>query len=117
MRLVNWRDSRLAYTEALSDENAFTAIGFMHRLRVWFAAYGIAHFERAPQRSPRRRVRKGAPPGESSEATTCASAEQKSRRHQPNQPLVEPTCPHTGPRSPARVLPAATAVPTGRRRP
>lgn len=30
--------SRLAYTEALADEKAVTAIGFMHRARVWFAA-------------------------------------------------------------------------------
>jgi len=38
--------SRLAYTEALNDEKAATAIGFMHRARVWFAAHGITHIER-----------------------------------------------------------------------
>ena len=38
--------SRLAYTEALGDEKAITAIGFMHRARVWFAAHGIDHIQR-----------------------------------------------------------------------
>lgn len=38
--------SRLAYTEALSDEKADTAIAFMHRARVWFAAHGITRIER-----------------------------------------------------------------------
>ncbi|MFC9035410.1 helix-turn-helix domain-containing protein, partial [Streptomyces arboris] len=38
--------SRLAYTEALTDEKAVTAIGFMHRARVWFAAHGITRVER-----------------------------------------------------------------------
>ncbi|MDC0769280.1 IS481 family transposase [Streptomyces sp. HD] len=33
--------SRLAYTEALSDEKATTAIAFLHRARAWFAAHGI----------------------------------------------------------------------------
>lgn len=38
--------SRLAYTEALTDEKAITAIGFMHRARGWFAANGITRIER-----------------------------------------------------------------------
>jgi transposase InsO family protein len=38
--------SRLAYTEALPDEKAATAIGFMHRARAWFAAHAITHIER-----------------------------------------------------------------------
>ena len=38
--------SRLAYTEALSDERASTAIGFMRRARAWFAAHGISHIQR-----------------------------------------------------------------------
>ena len=38
--------SRLAYTEALPDEKATTAIGFMHRARAWFAALGITRIER-----------------------------------------------------------------------
>ena len=38
--------SRLAYTEALDDERAVTAIGFVHRARVWFAAHGINHIQR-----------------------------------------------------------------------
>lgn len=38
--------SRLAYTEALPDEKAATAIGFMHRARAFFKAHGIAHIER-----------------------------------------------------------------------
>ncbi|MBO0882483.1 MAG: IS481 family transposase [Mycobacterium sp.] len=38
--------SRLAYTEALPDEKAATAIGFMHRARAWFAAHGINRIER-----------------------------------------------------------------------
>ena len=38
--------SRLAYTEALTDEKASTAIGFMHRARAWFAAHGIIRIER-----------------------------------------------------------------------
>lgn len=38
--------SRLAYTEALPDEKAVTAIAFMHRARVWFAAHGITRIER-----------------------------------------------------------------------
>ena len=38
--------SRLAYTEALPDERAVTAIAFMHRARTWFAAHGITHIER-----------------------------------------------------------------------
>lgn len=38
--------SRLAYTEALEDETAKTAIGFLHRAQVWFAAHGITRFTR-----------------------------------------------------------------------
>ncbi|AXY49427.1 MULTISPECIES: IS481 family transposase [Rhodococcus] len=38
--------SRLAYTEALPDEKASTAIGFVHRARVFFAAHGIGHIHR-----------------------------------------------------------------------
>ena len=38
--------SRLAYTEALSDEKAVTAIAFIHRARAWFAAHGITRIER-----------------------------------------------------------------------
>lgn len=44
--------SRLTYTEALNDEKADTAIGFMHRAGAWFAAHGI---DRIPPH-PRRRV-------------------------------------------------------------
>ncbi len=38
--------SRLAYTEALTDEKAVTAIGFMFRARAFFAAHGIVRIER-----------------------------------------------------------------------
>lgn len=38
--------SRIAYTEALSDEKAATAIAFMHRARAWFKANGIPRIER-----------------------------------------------------------------------
>ncbi|MDZ7918419.1 MAG: IS481 family transposase [Rhodococcus sp. (in: high G+C Gram-positive bacteria)] len=38
--------TRLAYTEALADEKATTAVAFLHRARVWFAAHGIARIER-----------------------------------------------------------------------
>lgn len=38
--------SRLAYTEALADEKAVTAIGFMHRARAFFVAHGIIHIQR-----------------------------------------------------------------------
>lgn len=38
--------SRLAYTEALPDEKATTAIGFMHRARAWLATHGITRIER-----------------------------------------------------------------------
>jgi transposase InsO family protein len=38
--------SRLAYTEELPDEKAATAVAFLHRARVWFAAHGITHIER-----------------------------------------------------------------------
>ncbi|MFI7498030.1 IS481 family transposase [Streptomyces sp. NPDC049687] len=38
--------SRLAYTEALPDEKATTAVAFLHRARAWFAAHGITHIER-----------------------------------------------------------------------
>lgn len=38
--------SRLAYTEALPDEKAATAIAFLHRARAWFAAHGITRIER-----------------------------------------------------------------------
>lgn len=38
--------SRLAYTEALPDEKAATAIAFMHRVRAFFAAHGIIHIQR-----------------------------------------------------------------------
>lgn len=38
--------SRLAYTEALLDEKAVTAIAFMHRARAWFTAHGISRIER-----------------------------------------------------------------------
>jgi transposase InsO family protein len=37
---------RLAYTEALDDEKATTAIGFMHRARAWLAVHGITQIER-----------------------------------------------------------------------
>lgn len=38
--------SRLAYTEALDDEKAATAVGFLFRARVFFAAHGISHIHR-----------------------------------------------------------------------
>jgi transposase InsO family protein len=38
--------SRLAYTEALPDEKGVTAVGFINRARVFFAAHGIARFTR-----------------------------------------------------------------------
>jgi transposase InsO family protein len=38
--------SRLAYTEALPDEKARTAIGFTHRARAFFTAHGITHINR-----------------------------------------------------------------------
>lgn len=38
--------SRLAYTEALPDEKAATAVAFTHRARAFFAAHGINHIER-----------------------------------------------------------------------
>jgi transposase InsO family protein len=38
--------SRLAYTEALPDETARTAIGFTHRARAFFARHGIGHVHR-----------------------------------------------------------------------
>ncbi len=38
--------SRLAYTEALSDEKGVTAVGFINRAKVFFAAHGIARFTR-----------------------------------------------------------------------
>ncbi|MGC7103187.1 helix-turn-helix domain-containing protein, partial [Amycolatopsis lurida] len=38
--------SRLAYTEALPDEKAATAIGFTHRARAFFAQHGITHIHR-----------------------------------------------------------------------
>lgn len=38
--------SGLAYTEALDNEKAITAIGFMHRARVWFAVHGITRIQR-----------------------------------------------------------------------
>lgn len=38
--------SRLAYTEALPDEKAITAVAFLDRARAWFAAHGITQIER-----------------------------------------------------------------------
>ncbi len=38
--------SRLAYTEALPDEKATTAIGFVFRARAFFTAHGIDRIER-----------------------------------------------------------------------
>jgi hypothetical protein len=38
--------SRLAYTEALPDEKAITAIAFLDRARTWFAGHGIVQIER-----------------------------------------------------------------------
>ncbi|MDT0382387.1 IS481 family transposase [Streptomyces sp. DSM 42041] len=38
--------SRLAYTEALPDEKAATAVGFLHRARAFFAAHGIDRIQR-----------------------------------------------------------------------
>lgn len=38
--------SRLAYTEALCDEKAVTAVAFLNRAREWFTAHGITHIER-----------------------------------------------------------------------
>jgi hypothetical protein len=37
--------SRPAYTKALPDERATTAIGFLHRARAFFAAHGIARIQ------------------------------------------------------------------------
>jgi hypothetical protein len=38
--------SRLAYTEALDDEKAVTAVAFWHRATAFFAAHGIAPIRR-----------------------------------------------------------------------
>jgi transposase InsO family protein len=38
--------SRLAYTEALENEQAVTAVAFLSRAQEWFAAHGITHIER-----------------------------------------------------------------------
>ncbi|GHH27494.1 hypothetical protein GCM10018780_82880 [Streptomyces lanatus] len=38
--------SRLAYTEALPDGKAATAVAFLHRARAWFATHGITRIER-----------------------------------------------------------------------
>jgi transposase len=38
--------SRLAYTEALLDEKAVTAVEFLDRARAWFARHGITSIER-----------------------------------------------------------------------
>ena len=38
--------SRLAYTEALPDETAKSAVGFWARARAWFAAHGITRITR-----------------------------------------------------------------------
>lgn len=38
--------SRLAYTEALPDERAVTAVAFLDRARTWFAAHGTTNIER-----------------------------------------------------------------------
>ncbi len=38
--------SRLAYTEALPDEKAATAVAFLDHARAWFAAHGITTIER-----------------------------------------------------------------------
>ncbi|MFG1772871.1 IS481 family transposase [Nocardia salmonicida] len=38
--------TRLAYTEALDNEKAVTAVAFLHRARIWFAAHGITRIER-----------------------------------------------------------------------
>ncbi len=38
--------SRLAYTEALPNEQVVTAVAFFNRARAWFAAHGITHIER-----------------------------------------------------------------------
>ena len=38
--------SRLAYAEALTNETATTAIGFLHRARAFFAAHGINRITR-----------------------------------------------------------------------
>lgn len=38
--------SRLAYTEALPDEKAVTAVAFLARAKAWFAAHGITWIER-----------------------------------------------------------------------
>lgn len=38
--------SRLAYTEALEDEKAVTAVAVLERARNWFAAHGITVIER-----------------------------------------------------------------------
>ncbi len=36
----------MAYTEALPNEQAVTAVAFLNRVRAWFAAHGITHIER-----------------------------------------------------------------------
>jgi transposase InsO family protein len=38
--------TRLAYTEALDDEKATTAVAFLIRAKSWFATHGITHVER-----------------------------------------------------------------------
>lgn len=38
--------SRLAYTEALPDEKAVTAVAFLGRAKAWFAAHGVTQIER-----------------------------------------------------------------------
>lgn len=38
--------SRLAYTEALPDERAATAVASLYRARAWFDAHGISRIDR-----------------------------------------------------------------------
>jgi hypothetical protein len=52
--------SRLAYTEALHDEKAVTAVAFVHRARAWLAQHGITKTRSRRHRQrvlPRRRIR------------------------------------------------------------
>ncbi|WP_063127832.1 DDE-type integrase/transposase/recombinase [Nocardia fusca] len=39
--------SRLFYTEPLSNEKVATATAFLARAKIWFAAHGITHINRA----------------------------------------------------------------------
>ncbi|MHC5905330.1 DDE-type integrase/transposase/recombinase [Streptomyces sp. S6] len=93
--------SRLAYTEALEDEKAVTAVAFWHRAVAFFAAHGFTPIRRC-------RTGKGSCHRSTTWADALAATSTKHKRTKPNTPRANGKVE----RSPASGPTSATARPS-----